>query len=240
MVLSLCEIDEYDFRGIQENILTIKKPVVLGIVKNDLFPATLRYPKLFHELLVYARLHVAIPFTTIKVDNRPLIPTIDTKSVGDSYVVAFGKYQEGDMLVGHEKFNIRHKPIVFDRGACIHSLQESKGERWVITYYNQKVQKIPTTIKLQDFEVVFREDKYMIAKRLDGCSTEYLVKKKQVKTKQLKDAPVDSRSVFKLMNEFKKKNLEYSDQDNKLREQESPESSESSESEIDPDTKGPP
>ena len=42
------------------------------------------------------------------------------------------------------------------------------------------------------------------------------------------------------MNEFKKKNLEYSDQDNKLKELKEQETSESSESEIDPGTKGPP
>ena len=224
----LCEIDEYDFRRIQEEI---KQPVILGIVKNDLSPATLKYPKLFHELLLFARLHVAIPFTTIKVDNRPLLPTIDTKSVGDSYIVGLG---EINMLIGHKQVNIRHKPVVFDRGACIHSIP---GESYVITYYSQKK---PTTIKIQDFEVVSREGKFMIVKRLDGYPTEYLVKKKQEKKQIKQNVIVDSKSVFKLMNEFKKKNLEYSDQDNKLKELKEQETSESSESEIDPGTKGPP
>ena len=190
----LCEIDEYDFRRIQEEV---KSNVILGIVKNDLSPATLKYPKLFHELLLFARLHVAIPFTTIKVDNRPLLPTIDTKSVGDSYVVGLG---EINMLIGHKQVNIRHKPVVFDRGACIHSIP---GESYVITYYSQKK---PTTIKIQDFEVVSREGKFMIVKRLDGCSAEYLSKKKKVARITKEEDRPNLDSVFKLMNEFKKLN----------------------------------
>ena len=166
----LAELDEYAFKELREYLSKNKiKSGVYGMDKIDLSKNSWLHPKLLYLLLKYALVHVPIPFTSIKVNvSRP------EKIKGLSYIVGFGSYTGGELVLNGQENSIWHRPLIFNGSDIKHSVKSFVGKRWTIVFYtgNQTVRK------LSDYEpVVRREDgAWVIAFRKDDGSTVYLDK----------------------------------------------------------------
>ena len=140
-------------------------------------------PKLHYLLMLFARQHVAIDFTSIQVnDSLKCARHRDAHNVGDSYIVAFGDYQGGDLILhkveGTVQHNIKHRPLLFDGGKIDHETADFTGRRWSLVFHTQESpKKFPAIYTLKNYEAVWRDGLYVIAFYRDGLSTEYLSKK---------------------------------------------------------------
>lgn len=97
-------------------------------------------PYLYKLLLDFADKYVDIPYTSITVNqNYQAIPHYDRNNVGDSYLVAFGDYTGGNLVI-HEGdkegvHDIRNKPVVADFSQILHSVQNFSGHRFSLVFY---------------------------------------------------------------------------------------------------------
>jgi len=164
----LPELDEYAFKDLREYLSNNKiKSGVYGMDKIDLSRNSWLHPKLLYLLLKYALVHVPIPFTSIKVNvSRP------EKIKGQSYIVAFGNYTGGELVLNGPENSIWHRPLVFHGSDIKHSVKTFVGKRWTIVFYtgNQTVRK------LSDYEPVVVGGAWVIAFRKEDGSTQYLDK----------------------------------------------------------------
>ena len=98
-------------------------------------------PKLYKHLLDFAEKYVDISFNAITVNqNYQADKHRDKHNDGPSFLVAFGNYQGGDLLI-HEgdlsgNHNICRRPIIADFSKLLHSVAPFEGERYSLVFYN--------------------------------------------------------------------------------------------------------
>ncbi len=108
-------------------------------------------PYLYKLLLDFGKEYVDISYNAITVNqNYRAGPHRDRGNVGDSYLVAFGDYSGGELVL-HEgplagELDIRHNPLVTDFSVTLHSVKPFLGERYSLVYYTFK--EIPKWGKL--------------------------------------------------------------------------------------------
>jgi len=120
-------------------------------------------PYLYKLLLEFATKHVKIPFTSITVNqNYAAAPHKDKGNVGDSFLVAFGDYQGGDLelLEGNMKgiHDIRYKPLITDFSKVLHSVKGFTGDRYSLVFYTaKKSEGLPLpSVELLEGKYVFK------------------------------------------------------------------------------------
>ena len=97
-------------------------------------------PYLYKLLLEFGEKHVKIPFTSITVnENYKANPHKDKGNKGESYLCAFGNFQEGQLKI-HEGpltglHSIKHTPLVTDFSKVTHSVEPWDGDRYSLVYY---------------------------------------------------------------------------------------------------------
>lgn len=97
-------------------------------------------PYLFKLLLDFGDQYVNIPWNAITInENYVAGPHYDKNNLGDSFLVAFGNYTGGE-LVMHEgdmkgEYNICHTPLIHDFSKTLHSVNPFTGERYSLVYY---------------------------------------------------------------------------------------------------------
>lgn len=97
-------------------------------------------PYLYKLLCDFGEEYVAIPWNAITVNqNYKAAPHRDKGNVGQSFLVAFGDYEGGE-LEFHEGdkqglHDIRHKPILHDFSKDMHSVKDFTGTRFSLVYY---------------------------------------------------------------------------------------------------------
>ena len=214
--MELPEIDERDFKDLREHLSKHNIPMnkyrkgvgdgrsqCFGMVrKRSMAPDLSRNswfdPRLHYLLMLFARQHVQIPFTSVQVnDNFPCATHRDKHNQGESYIVAFGDFVGGELVLDGKEHNIRHRPILFNGSEINHSVKPFIGRRWSIVYHTiESPAKFPMIRKLSDYEAVCRDGQYVIAWYRDGEPTQYLSKKnglvhplKGRKIKKLPEAP---------------------------------------------------
>lgn len=159
-----------------------------GIVRKRSLPPDLSRnswndPKLHYLLMLFARQYVPIEFTSIQVnDSLKCARHTDKHNVGQSYIVGFGPYQGGALMLylpeGQKEFNIRHRPLLFDGSKIEHETTDFTGRRWSIVFHTQESPKMfPAIRTLRDYEAITKDGGYVIAFYRDGYCTEYLNKK---------------------------------------------------------------
>jgi len=137
-------------------------------------------PQLHYLLMKFAALNVPIPFTSIQVnDSLKCASHKDKHNEGDSYIVGFGQYTGGELILkDHGEFNIRHRPLLFNGSEIEHETKDFTGRRWTIVFHTLvSPPKFPMIRKLSDYEAVFKDDSYVIAWYREGLPTMYLSKK---------------------------------------------------------------
>lgn len=97
-------------------------------------------PYLFKLLLDFGKKWVDISFNAITVNqNYRAGKHYDRHNLGPSFLVAFGSYTGGDLLI-HEGdlsgcHNVQYRPLVTDFSKILHSVDEFEGERFSLVYY---------------------------------------------------------------------------------------------------------
>jgi hypothetical protein len=232
---SLPELDEYAFKDLIEHLSKHNIPInkyrksvgdgrsqAFGMVRKRSMPPDLSRnswcdPRLHYLLMLFARLHVNIPFTSIQVnDSLACMPHRDIHNVGESYIVAFGNFMGGELVMelpgGKKEFNIRHRPMLFNGSEITHSVNAFTGRRWSLVYHTIEVpKKLPMVRTLNDYEAVVRNGEYVIAFYKPGEPVEYLSKKNGLphplkgRVKKIKEEP--SQRVLKNPNMTLAQNL---------------------------------
>lgn len=131
-------------------------------------------PKLLYHVQEFAEKYVDISWTSVTINqNYKCLPHRDKSNYGESFLVAFGQYQGGDLLI-HEgdlsgSYNINCRPFKTDFSKVLHSVQDFTGERISMVFYKLKTTKMPKE-PLPEGKAVFENGKYFF-KRGDKIIT---------------------------------------------------------------------
>lgn len=97
-------------------------------------------PLLYKHLIDFGNKYVDISWNSITVNmNYKADKHYDKNNLGDSFLVAFGDYHGGELLI-HEgdlsgSHDICYKPMKGDFSKMLHSVNEWDGERFSLVYY---------------------------------------------------------------------------------------------------------
>ena len=122
-------------------------------------------PKLLYHVQEFAKKYVDISYTSFTINqNYQCLPHRDKSNYGVSYLVAWGSYTGGDLLI-HEgdlsgSHNVYCRPLKTDFSKVLHSVQDFTGERYSLVFYNLKTTKMPKE-PLPKGEAVFEDGKYV-------------------------------------------------------------------------------
>jgi hypothetical protein len=109
-------------------------------------------PELWQRLLDFAAQHVPIPWDAVQVnDNYSSNPHRDKGNGGNSYIVGFGDYTEGNLFVDVSgqaaPYNIRHRGHLFNGAKLLHWTEPWNGNRYSLVFFSiivpQKFRPLP-------------------------------------------------------------------------------------------------
>lgn len=131
-------------------------------------------PKLLFLLQEFAKKYVPIPWTSITVNqNYKCLPHRDKGNQGNSFLVAFGDFLGGELVISEGDLSGTHdicyKPIITDFSKVLHSVNDFSGQRYSLVFYTLKPTKMPLE-PLPKGEAVFEGGKYFF-KRGDKIIT---------------------------------------------------------------------
>ena len=103
-----------------------------------------KYPKVYEMLKKIAKIHFPdFPYVDICLNhNFKCIPHKDSNNRGESIIVGFGNYSDGELNVEGAKYNIRHKPFKFDGSQYLHWVEDWDGDRWTAVYFQSKLTEV--------------------------------------------------------------------------------------------------
>ena len=130
---------------------------------------------LYHLLIDFADKYVDISYNAITLNqNYRADKHYDKHNDGNSFLVAFGSYTGGDLLI-HEgdlsgAHNIWCKPIKTDFSKILHSVDHFTGDRYSLVYYtftHPQLQPLPpASVRYEDGKWVFYRGDEPITKGL--------------------------------------------------------------------------
>jgi hypothetical protein len=101
-----------------------------------------KYPDLYQLLREFGSMYVIqhIPeYTSIQVNvNYKSKPHYD-RNTGYSFIVGFGDYSNGDLVINSYKHNIRYSPLLFNGHSWLHSTDAFEGNRISLIYFKQNI-----------------------------------------------------------------------------------------------------
>jgi hypothetical protein len=137
-------------------------------------------PKMHWLLMRFALDHVPIPFTSIQVnENYKCSEHRDVHNEGLSYIVGFGQYTGGDLMFPEtkERFNIRHRPLLFNGSTILHSTDDWTGCRYSLVYHTLvSPPKFPMVRVLSDYEALLLRGEWVVQMTIPGQEIRYLKK----------------------------------------------------------------
>jgi hypothetical protein len=103
-------------------------------------------PYLYKLLLDFGKKHVSIPFNAITVNqNYRASAHRDRGNIGESYLVAFGKYSEGELEIQEGPLkglhNVKCTPLITDFSKVLHEVKSFTGNRYSLVYYQLSINK---------------------------------------------------------------------------------------------------
>lgn len=143
------EFDEIIFELVRRPLVLSRTRVNAGVGRTQTFgivrkrttpPDYSRHcrdrPKLYQLLLKFGQEHVDIPWNAVTVNqNYQCLPHKDTNNVNDSWVVAFGDFSGGQLVVEGLLFDIKHKPVFGDFSRYLHSVMPFTGNRYSLVFH---------------------------------------------------------------------------------------------------------
>ena len=93
-------------------------------------------PELWSALLDFAEKFVQVEWDAVQVnDNYLSAPHRDKGNMGSSYIVGFGDYVGGDLVVAGESCDIRHRGYEFNGSELLHSTAPWVGQRYSLVFF---------------------------------------------------------------------------------------------------------
>ena len=135
-----------------------------------------RRPYLYKLLLDFGNKYVNLPWNAITVNqNYKAGPHYDRHNVGDSFLVAFGDYKGGELII-HEgpkagTWDIRHTAIQDNFSKCLHEVKDFEGNRVSLVYYNYKVPETSDKPSLPPPAVKQEEGKWVFYRGSEAIKT---------------------------------------------------------------------
>jgi len=140
-------------------------------------------PKMHWLLMRFALdyLPCTFRFTSIQVnENYKCAEHKDIHNDGLSYIVGFGQYTGGDLMFPETKqrFNIRHRPMLFNGSNILHSTDDWTGCRYSFVYHTLvSPPKFPMVRMLMDYPAMLLKGEWVIqVLNIPGQETTYLKK----------------------------------------------------------------
>lgn len=100
-----------------------------------------KFPKVYSLL---QKLSALLKFThssyTIN-KNLTCLPHKDKNNVGNSLILSLGKFSGGNLIIEGVKFDIYHRPLLFNGAKCTHWTEPFQGTRYTIVFYNIKAKQ---------------------------------------------------------------------------------------------------
>jgi len=124
--------------------------------------------------------YVPVPFTSIQInENYKCAEHKDKHNDGLSLIVGFGDYTGGELVLdlsgGKQKFNIRHRPLLFNGAETLHSTDEWVGSRYSLVYHTLVAPpKFPMVARLCYYEACVLRGKWVIKMEVPGQEVRYL------------------------------------------------------------------
>ena len=82
-------------------------------------------------------------FTEVQINkNFRSPPHYDKGNKGDSYIIGFGDYEDGELVIKEKPHDIKGKFLKFDGAKNLHYVNHWKGNRWSLVFYNLEKKKI--------------------------------------------------------------------------------------------------
>lgn len=80
-------------------------------------------------------------YTTIQVNKNIVCnPHTDKNNIGLSYIIGLGDYEDGNLMIEEDEYDIKNKFILFD-GKKIHYNKSFTGDRYSIIYFTHSLNK---------------------------------------------------------------------------------------------------
>ena len=154
-----------------------------GIVNRRCLPPDLsrqcfRRPRLYALLCEFADRYVGVEWDACTVNqNFRAAPHVDKGNCGLSYIVAFGDYEEGELVIEGKSYNIKHNPLLFDGSRLEHSVKPFLGERFSLVFYrlDREYERGPRVQRTQYRPVIDEETHKWVITRLDSDSNATVV-----------------------------------------------------------------
>ena len=137
-------------------------------------------PRLHYLLMQFALNHVTVPFTSIQInENYKCAAHKDKHNDGISYIIGFGNYTGGELCLdlsgGVQKFNIRHRPMLFNGAETLHSTDEWVGSRYSLVFHTLvSPSKFPMVARLCYYEACVIGGIWKIKMEIPGQEVRYL------------------------------------------------------------------
>jgi hypothetical protein len=94
------------------------------------------FPILYEAICNFGKKHVPIEWKAIMFNyNFKIKPHKDGKNVGDSYIVGFGNYTKGELVVEGVEHDIKYKPMIFNGFLKEHYNKEWEGDRYSMVFF---------------------------------------------------------------------------------------------------------
>jgi hypothetical protein len=137
--------------------------------------------KLHHLLMEFAEKYVTVPFTSVQVnEDFNCAPHYDTNNIGNSYIVAFGQFEGGNLKLCLSETDTREidvrVPILFDGSKILHSTTPFTGKRYSIVYHTVKP-RFPLRVSLAQYKAIEKDGKWVIQNTKPDGTIEYLTHK---------------------------------------------------------------
>ena len=140
-------------------------------MRPDLSRQSWRHPLLHFLLIEFSKKYVPVFFSSIQVNvNFPCNPHKDVGNVGESYIVGFGGYIGGSLVIENQDYDINYRGLLFDGSKLEHWTRPWNGTRYSLVFHTlaPKPRWGNAVMSLENYEVVDDNGVLKIKRLSDG------------------------------------------------------------------------
>jgi len=148
----------------------------LGIVGKRCLPPDLsriswKHPLLHYLVMEFAKKHVPCAYTSVQVNvNYPCNPHRDIGNIGNSYIIGFGSYIGGSLVVENQDYDIYYRGLLFDGSQQTHWTRPWNGNRYSLVFHTlaPKPRFGGIVRSLDDYEAILDDGVWKMRRKSDG------------------------------------------------------------------------